>query len=74
MSVDDKQEPWLKNLGQRKPGGIQWHIDRAKLVDYEVVGIPRYILIDKDFKVAQMLAPTASDPKIEEYLNQLLAK
>jgi thiol-disulfide isomerase/thioredoxin len=74
LSIDDKAEPWLKNLEKRNPGGIQWHIDRAKLSDYEVAAIPRYILIDKDFKVAEMMAPRASDPKIEENLNRLLAK
>jgi thiol-disulfide isomerase/thioredoxin len=61
LSVDDNDPVWLKNLNTRKPSGIQWRIDRAKLVDYGVETLPRYFLIDKKFTVANMNAAEAND-------------
>ncbi len=72
LSVDDNDPIWLKNLEKRKPEGIQWRIDRPKLSAYEVESIPRYILIDKDFKIANFTAPKASDIELTKILNNLL--
>jgi thiol-disulfide isomerase/thioredoxin len=74
LSVDDNDPIWLKNLDKRKPSGIQWRIDRAKLVDYGVETLPRYFLIDKKFTVANMNAADAGDAltitEIETLLKQ----
>lgn len=72
LSVDDNDPIWLSNLSKRKPDGIQWRIDRAKLTEYGVETLPRYILIDKSFKVVEMDAPRASDSKLPALLDKLL--
>ena len=72
LSVDDNDPIWLDNLNKRKPKGIQWRIDRAKLTEYGVETIPRYILIDKNFKVVEMDAPRASDAKLTALFEKLL--
>ncbi|MNL73447.1 hypothetical protein D3C87_1989090 [compost metagenome] len=72
LSVDDNDPSWLDNLNKRKPKGIQWRIDRAKLTEYGVETIPRYILIDKNFKVVEMDAPRASDAKLTALFEKLL--
>ena len=74
LSVDDNDPIWLKNLEKRKPDGIQWRIDRAKLMQYEVESIPRYILIDKDFKVREMNAMKAADPLLSKLIDDLLSR
>ncbi len=72
LSVDDNDPVWLENLGKRKPEGIQWRIDRAKLTEYGVETIPRYILIDKSFRIVEMDAPRAADPALRRILEKLL--
>jgi hypothetical protein len=74
LSVDDNDPIWLKNLANRKPDGIQWRIDRSKLSIYEVETLPRYILIDKKFIVANMNAPRASEPEAMKEIEALLSK
>jgi thiol-disulfide isomerase/thioredoxin len=74
LSVDDTDAIWLRNLEKRKPGGIQWRIDRAKLAEYDVQSIPRYILIDQNFKVANFVAGHPSEPSLQQQLEQQLKK
>jgi len=73
LSIDDNDAVWIRNLNERKPDGIQWRIDRPKLVDYGVESVPRYILIDRDFRVADMNAPRASDPALSSRIDKLVA-
>jgi thiol-disulfide isomerase/thioredoxin len=74
LSVDDSDPVWLKNLEKRKPGGIQWRIDRAELADYQVQTIPRYIIIDKNFKVADFNAGKPSEKALQDKLDRMLIK
>ena len=60
LSIDDGAALWKKSVEGRKAGGIQWLINRSKLDAYNIVGIPRILLIDKDFKVSDMNAPAPS--------------
>jgi thiol-disulfide isomerase/thioredoxin len=73
LSIDDNDKVWLRNLEQRKPDGIQWRIDRPKLVDYGVESVPRYILIDKNFKIAEMNAPGPSNAESMKLIEKFLA-
>jgi thiol-disulfide isomerase/thioredoxin len=72
LSVDETDAIWLRNLATRKPPGIQWRINRAKLSEYEVESIPRYILIDKNFRIVEIDAPEPSAVELPERLNKLL--
>ena len=74
LSVDDTDKVWLKDLEKRKPGGIQWRIDRPKLSEYEVLSIPRFILIDKNFSIADMHALSPSDTGLIKMIDALVSK
>jgi len=73
LSVDDKNDAWLESIKERNAGGIQWRIDRPKLVDYGVETVPRYILVDKNFSITEMNAPRAADPELTKMIEKLLA-
>jgi hypothetical protein len=71
LSIDDDASYWKKNVAARKADGIQWLVSRNKLLDYNVVGIPRAIIIDRSFKVADLHAPGPS-PAAEKVIDELL--
>lgn len=73
LSIDDNDPDWLRNVEKRKADGIQWRIDRPKLLEYGVETVPRYILIDKNFRIAEMNAPRAAEPELINMLEKLLA-
>jgi len=72
LSLDDSAEVWKKSVESRKADGQQWLIDRNKLHAYNIVGIPRILLIDKNFKIADMDAPAPSSAEAAKAINQLL--
>ncbi|PTS99338.1 hypothetical protein DBR11_12595 [Pedobacter sp. HMWF019] len=72
LSLDDDAEVWKKSVESRKADGQQWLIDRNKLQAYNIVGIPRILLIDKNFKVADMDAPAPSSADALKAIKQLL--
>lgn len=72
LSIDDNTVLWKKNVADRKADGNQWLISRNKLLDYNVVNIPRTIIIDRDFKIANLNAPLPSSKETEKMLDELL--
>ena len=72
LSIDDNTALWKKNVADRKADGNQWLISRNKLLDYNVVTIPRTIVIDRDFKIANLNAPVPSSKETEKILDELL--
>ena len=72
LSIDDNKEAWKKNMQQRNAQGLQWIVDRAKLQPYNIMSIPRSILIDKDFRIVEMNAALPSSKTITNVLNGLL--
>lgn len=72
LSIDDSEALWKESLTQRKTEGYQWLINRAKLQDYNIVSIPRSLLIDKNFKMADMNAPMPSQPAAIKAIDELL--
>ncbi|TKC57116.1 hypothetical protein FBD94_21015 [Pedobacter hiemivivus] len=49
-----------------------FHRNRIKLSTYNIVGIPRVLLIDKDFKIVEMSAPLPSQAGAIKAINDLL--
>jgi len=74
LSFDDTDKIWLASLKERKVGGIQWRINRNTMPDYDIKSIPRFLLFDKDFVVADLNAPMPSSIEIGKKLDELLAK
>lgn len=72
LSVDEETGFWQKNIADRKASGYQWVIDITDLSSYNVAGIPRTIIIDKDFKVVTLNAPVPSAKETEEMIKKLL--
>lgn len=72
LSIDDNIPSWLKSVATRNATGYQWNINRNKLSAYNIVGIPRVLLIDKDFKIADMNAPLPSSPEASKAIDRLL--
>ena len=72
LSIDDNTGLWRNNMANRKAGGYQWLINRNKLDAYNIVGIPRVLLIDKNFKVVDMNAPLPSSKKLPALIESLL--
>lgn len=72
LSIDDGVNIWKKNIDERKATGNQWLINRTKLKSYDIVGVPRSLLIGKDFKIVDMDAPAPSNPAIIQQINALL--
>ncbi len=78
ISVDAMKdhEKWKKFVTDNNLGGIQLFADndwKSQFVEeYNIQGIPRFILIDKEGKVVEASAPRPSSPALEEQLNSLL--
>lgn len=77
MSVDalKDKEKWQKMVQEKELKGVQIFAEnswKSTFVEkYEIKGIPRFILIDKDGKILDADAPRPSSPKIEEFFNSL---
>jgi thiol-disulfide isomerase/thioredoxin len=63
LSIDTDRRGWKKNVSERQAQGFQWQIDRSKLNAYNIVGIPRILFVDKNFKMIDMngTLPSASE-------------
>ena len=72
LSIDEDKLAWKTNMKIRNASGLQWIIDRTLLQAYNIISIPRSILIDSDFKIVDMSAPLPSSKTIAELLNSKL--
>jgi thiol-disulfide isomerase/thioredoxin len=72
LSIDDNESLWKSSIAERKADGQQWLINRSKLQAYNIVGIPRSLLIDKDFKMVNMSAPMPSEAAAVKEIELLL--
>ena len=68
VSVDSRQKDWLAKLEKDKPEWKQFlYKNFCEL--YNINGIPRFIMIDKEGKIITVNAPRPSDPEIVEYIS-----
>lgn len=73
LSTDTSREAWLSYLKAHKKQLTQYNttdtaLDEGWLIYY----IPRFVLIDRDFNIADAYAPRPSQPEAEEAINALL--
>ncbi len=77
ISIDDDKEDWEKLL-DKKPEfkGIQLIAESGWtskiMTDYQIQGIPKYMLISKDGKIVTLEAKKPSSPEIEDQITALL--
>lgn len=76
ISIDDNLDDWLKKLDEVNPDWIQFIATQAGQESisnqYFVTGIPRFILIDSEGKIASVNAPRPSTPNLLDELKALL--
>ncbi|MEI7964504.1 MAG: TlpA disulfide reductase family protein [Chitinophagaceae bacterium] len=72
LSIDNNIPAWEKSLTERKAPGYQWLINRYLLSNYNIVTIPRTLLIDKSFHIVDLNAPLPSSKKLPAMLDALL--
>ena len=76
ISVDKigAYEAWKKMIADKEMGGIQLFAgtDSKFAEDYQIDGIPRFILIDDKGNIINPDAPRPSNPKLKEVLDGLL--
>ncbi|MGY3792521.1 TlpA family protein disulfide reductase [Aquimarina sp. 433] len=77
ISVDNKRDhdAWKTMIKEKELSGIQLFADNSwssKFIrDYDVQGIPRFILIDKEGKIVNADAPRPSDPRLVTLFKEL---
>jgi thiol-disulfide isomerase/thioredoxin len=77
ISVDNSKdrEKWSNLVTEKKMSGIQLLADKelnSKFIrEYNILGIPRFILIDTNGNIVNAQASRPSDPKLIELLNSL---
>jgi thiol-disulfide isomerase/thioredoxin len=78
ISIDTKINAWLTKIGAMKMEGIQLidsnGSENSKIAkDYKIHGVPHYVLIDKNGRIASAFAPRpSSEAEIEKQINELL--
>ena len=76
ISIDEEKEDWIAKVDEDKPSWPQFlattagqeSVSRA----YGVTGIPRFMLIGADGKIASINAPRPSSANVIESLKELL--
>ncbi len=77
ISIDKKEahDTWKQMIKEKELGGIQLFADNnwnsQFIRDYNIEGIPRFILIDDKGNIFNADAPRPSNPKLKEVLNSL---
>lgn len=72
LSIDTDKAAWKGFVEGEKLGGVQLYLkgDAPALFEkYDITGIPRFILVDKEGKIININAPRPSDSKIKELIN-----
>jgi len=78
ISLDKDKEAWLKKLEADNPSWEQYNIPEAwqgACSDaYDITGIPRFMLFDKEGRLLDVSASRPSEPKTAERLETLAAE
>lgn len=75
VSTDTTTKPWLRYLNEHKKELTQYHSNDVALKEsWAIMYIPRFILIDKDFKIVNAYAPRPSSEEISPLIDSLFNK
>jgi thioredoxin-related protein len=76
ISIDNSKSKWKETLEKRNVKGINvlsLNGQEESIVEkYQVPAIPRFILVDKDGKIADFTARSPSSNKVESDIRKLL--
>jgi thiol-disulfide isomerase/thioredoxin len=77
ISFDSEEKKWKSFVEKKELSGVQLISRQGKEADvlknYNVLTIPRFILINKKGNIASYDAKRPSDPELENEINQLLS-
>ncbi len=78
VSVDTERHKWIRFLDNKKPAGVQLMADDKFQNEfsghYEIYGIPRFMLLDKQGLVYSSDANRPGWPELREDLDKLLSE
>ncbi|WP_010134723.1 TlpA family protein disulfide reductase [Ochrovirga pacifica] len=76
LSIDNPnaKDKWKQMISDKNMGGIQLFANGniPFVQDYQITGIPRFILLDKEGNIVDANAPRPSQPELEKILADLL--
>ncbi|MEI7734876.1 MAG: TlpA disulfide reductase family protein [Ferruginibacter sp.] len=72
LSIDEDVALWKRYISNKSMSGKLGIIDRNKLNDYKITGVPRIIVIDKNFTIAAMNGSLPSAKSTTVLLDKLL--
>ncbi|MBR6944540.1 MAG: AhpC/TSA family protein [Prevotella sp.] len=76
ISLDDNKSKWEKKIAADKPGWRQFIVnDNFKSLlckNYDIDGIPRFLMFDKKGNIISLDAPRPSDERIVEWIDNML--
>ncbi len=76
ISLDDDKAAWERMVGEKQLKGYQLHAEKAwssaPAKDYQIKGVPTFILIDAEGKIIEYNAPRPSNPEINLLLDKHL--
>ena len=76
-SIDkaDDHDTWVEMVKEKELGGMQLMADKDWksdfVTDYQIKGIPRFILVDPEGNIVSADAPRPSNPKLKDLFNEL---
>lgn len=71
VSIDDNLDAWKKYLIKQGVSKDEFIVDRNKLSNYNLLSVPRMILINKDFTIEQLYAPGPGDKQLIPLLTKI---
>jgi len=74
LSIDTDQGKWKQMIEEKKLSGLHLYSNNQGPIvkDYELIGVPRFILFDKNGKTVSFDAPRPSDPKLKALIESKL--
>ncbi|MGL2966280.1 redoxin family protein [Flavobacterium sp. XGLA_31] len=74
LSIDENPKPWYIDAKSKSKSVLQLHVANMKQFskDYNIVSIPRFMMIDGNGNFVNAKLPLASDPSFERLLQKAL--
>ena len=77
ISFDENEKKWLDKLAEDKPKWKQFrcpdHYKSSLCREYDINGIPRFLMFDAEGNIVSLDAPRPSDSRIEEWIKKALS-
>ena len=73
ISIDTNVPRWEEYVKKKGWKEKTFLTDQTDLADYKIYGIPRYLLIDSDFKIISAFAPRPSEEKTRKMIDRALS-